>query len=102
MPLSPTHESALASALLSAKPYALGVLVGVLTLALGEGATDNAGFLAALQSHWILWAASSFMTLATGGVGRFVQKTAAINAGTVDQAIQTKAQTPIVPPGGNP
>lgn len=104
MPLSAAHESALSSALLSLKPYAIGIGLGVLTLALGEGAQDNAGFVGALHDHWIVWGASSLMTLVGGGTGRFVQKTMAINSGTVDQAIQTKAANPIVTPtpGGNP
>ena len=91
MPVTSDVQSSISSALLSAKPWGLGVLAGMLTLALGEGAADNSQFLMALHQHWILWLASSVATMITGTALRGGQKFQALQSGAVDNAIAVKA-----------
>jgi hypothetical protein len=91
VPQATDVQSSINSALLSAQPWGLGVLAGVLTLALGEGAADNHQFLVALHDHWILWLASSCATMITGTALRGGQKFQALQSGAVDNAIAVKA-----------
>lgn len=95
----PEIESAVASALAALKPYAIGVLCGVLTSAVAQGAQDNAGFVDSVRSHWVVWAASALVTLITGGAARGVQKYAYV------RGVQTGTATPysnvIVPSPSN-
>jgi hypothetical protein len=92
MPVQTDVQSSWSSALLSAKPWALAVGAGILTLALGEGATDNHSFLVNLHDHWILWMASSIVTMITGTGARGVQKFNALQSGVVANAIAVKAE----------
>jgi len=89
MNVSPAAQSAAASGLLSLKPFVIGVILGVLTLAVGTGATNNQGLIDAFSSHWILWTVSSIVTLIGGGGARTLQKyqyVRSVQAGTADTA----------------
>ena len=89
MNVSPAAQSAVTSGLLSLKPYVFGVILGVLTLALGTGATDNKGLMDAVGSHWILWTVSSIVTLIGGSGARTLQKyqyVRSVQAGTANTA----------------
>jgi len=98
----PAAQSAIASGWLSAKPWAIGILAGVIVLSLGEGAVDNKTYLDGLSSHWILWTASSLASLIGGTVARAGQKLRAINSGAVDAAITAKYNAQPPPPSAAP
>jgi hypothetical protein len=79
---------ALLSAWVSSKAWFVGVLCGFLTLALGSGAVDNRGFMDAIRQHWVLWLASSLVTMLTGSSARVVQHLAGQASGSVQQGAQ--------------
>jgi hypothetical protein len=91
MPASPAVQSAIESAYHSLKPWAIGILLNVLTLALGSGVTDNKGFINAVSQHWVLWSAAAIVGLAGGGVARGVQKYNYVRA--VQSGVATSATT---------
>ena len=65
------------------------VILGVLTLALSTGVTDDKGLMDAVANHWILWTVSSIVTVIGDGGARTLQKyqyVRSVQAGTADTA----------------